>query len=74
VRGREAMSNIMTLIERLRNPEWNNRERLFTDMTMAADRIEQLETAINRYLAGDYSCNGGAEELFEGAIAKAEKT
>lgn len=34
-----------------------------------AERVKKLEAAITRYLAGDYSCNGGAEFIFNEAMA-----
>jgi hypothetical protein len=67
----------MTLIDRLRNPHWENLpggarrlhiEDTLADMGESAARIERLETAINRYLAGDTHCNGGAQLMFEEAI------
>ena len=34
----------------------------------AADEIERLWTVIERYLADDFSCNGGAEMMFREAL------
>lgn len=72
------MSEPMTLVERLRNPQWKtlglgqaemDAPAARRDMTLAAARIEALENAINRYLADDFSCNGGAEIMFEEVMA-----
>jgi hypothetical protein len=77
-RAEVGMSNEqMTLIERLRNPQWvgsHSNIQLHIDVTVAnmdaaAARIERLETAITRYLADDFGCNGGAMAMFEEALA-----
>lgn len=74
----------MTLVDRLLNPQWVHSNTSFEppqldieqtrkDMQEAAGRICQLETAIFRYLAGDYSCNGGAEQLLSEAVGKSQR-
>lgn len=64
----------MTLVERLDNPQWRHEpgdtpqldvDRTLADMASAAEEIRAMRLAIDRYLAGDYGCNGGAEALFE---------
>ena len=73
------MAERMTLVARLRNPAWAplpgqarqlEIERTVADMQEATTRIDRLETAINRYLAGDTHCNGGAQIMFEEAIGE----
>lgn len=68
------MMKVMTLVEMLNNPQRKAGGELdgpFNERVMArgAARIDHLETAINRYLADDFHCNGGAIELFETAMA-----
>lgn len=71
------MNETMTLVERLRNPSWTTPDsqttldvgRTRSDMDAAARRIEKLETVINLYLADSFSCNGGAQSMFEAALS-----
>ncbi len=80
-RRNRMTENRMTLRERLENPAWVHdfvgEPRLAPDITQAtmkeaAARIIELETVINRYLADDFSCNGGALRMFE-AVMESKK-
>lgn len=43
--------------------------RAWSQLAIYVPRVKRLEAAINRYLADDFSCNGGAEMLFNDALA-----
>jgi hypothetical protein len=53
----------LTIIERLRSPD-----ATAPDKEAAVKRIKRLETAVFRYLADDFGCNGGAQIMFEKAL------
>lgn len=42
--------------------------RVWSQLSVYVPRVKRLETAINRYLADDFSCNGGAEQMFNEAM------
>ena len=45
-----------------------NSDPLDAEIEQLRARIDRLETAINRYLADDFGCNGGAQIMFEEAL------
>jgi hypothetical protein len=53
----------LTLIERLRS-----QDATAADKEALIKRVNRLETAVFRYLADDFGCNGGAQVLFEKAL------
>lgn len=67
------MTESMTLIERLNNPN-RGEDGTLTDavnidaMRLAASEIARLRSVIDAYLAERWSCNGGAQMMFEAAI------
>ena len=68
------MEDQMTLKERLlavqRNDDGSMSDAVNIDaMETAASEIQRLRATIERYLADDFSCNGGAQKMFEAALA-----